>query len=298
MTRTISRPPYGPKRLAVCRILSCATLFCIHINMDYTAFCTLPDEFWAPISLFSYLQIPRLSAEWIITLQIVLLASLGLCVVGVAVRLGATIALLSSVYLMGFVNCFGKVSHGDTIVPFILLILATSRCDDAYAIWPSPKKRDHGDDASIAYRWPIEGVWILFGLIFGAAGIAKLRYGGMEWIFSDNMSHVLRLHYLSPDAPSSNLAHWIADSHYACVTMAAAGVLFESFAPLVVFSRTARLLIVPGIALMMLGFSVLFGFTCHRYVILFIWFIPFDQMPFTALRRTVNLKPQLPAPAS
>jgi hypothetical protein len=180
----------GPERLALCRILTCVMCIYFYIRVDYAAYCLLPDEFWDPISLFKYLRIPRMSVGGVVGIQILFLVSLGLCALGVAARLSATVAMLASAYLLGFGNCFGKVTHGDTIVPFVLFILAASRCGDAFALWPRTRHETARDSARQEdYAWPVQAVWILFGLIFCAAGVAKLRYGGLDRVRSYVSSH-------------------------------------------------------------------------------------------------------------
>lgn len=269
----------GPERLALCRILTCVMCICFYFRVDFAAYCSLPDEFWDPISLFKYLHIPRMSSSGVVSIQLLFLVSLGLCALGVAARLSATVAMLASAYLLGFVNCFGKVTHGSTVVPFVLFILAASRCGDAFVAWPRPRHEADREPARQGdYAWPIQAVWILFGLIFCAAGVAKLRYAGLDWIVSEHMSRVIRIHFLSPDQPPTELAHWIADSHFACIAMASGTIVLETLAPLVVFSRWARILIVPAIAAMLLGMWMLLGFFFYTYSILFIWFIPFDRV--------------------
>lgn len=54
--------------------------------------------------------------------------------------------------------------------------------------------------------------------------------------------------------------------------------MVETLAPLAVFSRLARILVVPSMALMLVGFYLLLGFAPYQYSMLFVWFIPFDRL--------------------
>ena len=84
----------------------------------------------------------------------------------------------------------------------LLAILAFSRCGAAYSIDRLIGKRlgasgrlKRETEPSSEYTWPLRLAWMMWSLEFFAAGVAKLRLGGWEWIVGDQMSLILLTQY-------------------------------------------------------------------------------------------------------
>jgi hypothetical protein len=148
----------------------------------------------------------------------------------------------------------------------------------------SPDKRATRAPAG-EYTWPVRTVWLLTALVFFAAGVAKLRHGGLEWVFSDNMRETLLGQHYVPWPPGP-LGLWIADQHALCVALAAGTVAVETLAPLALVSAAARAVIVPALFLFLVCVDSLFGFAFLPFLAMFVFWIPWDRLATaTRLRR-------------
>jgi hypothetical protein len=177
-------------------------------------------------------------------------------------------------------------------------ILACSRAGDAWSIDAWLKG---GDDVqpSGEYTWPVRAIWVAMSLVFFAAGFAKMRYGGLEWITSNNMSIVLmRALYHSSDAdPLTRAGLAIARRHWLSSALAAATIAIELGFPLTLVSRRARIVLVPAACAMLVGIRVLMGPTFGGFLLAAVFWIPWERVAVRArvdARRFVRRR----APAS
>jgi predicted DCC family thiol-disulfide oxidoreductase YuxK len=117
-------------------------------------------------------------------------------------------------------------------------------------------------------------------LVFAAAGIAKLRYGGLEWVASDNMTIVLRraAYHVSDADPMTTLGLWIADRSWLSRGLAAASLAVELGFISAVFSRTARVFMVPAAFLMLIGIRVLMGPTFGGFLVANVFWVPWSAL--------------------
>lgn len=116
---------------------------------------------------------------------------------GLASRTAASVTAVSMLYLLAMVNSWGKVNHGYHVLGLVLVVLAFSRCGDAWSLDSLLRRRSPKLRAvSIAeqaweYRWPITAMQMSWALMFFFAGWNKLMTSGLEWAFSENMRNTL-----------------------------------------------------------------------------------------------------------
>jgi len=282
--------PASATTLGVCRFITCAHFLNYFWSTDLALWGAVPNVLWMPIYSFQLLQLPHASAATLGVLQIVWKTSLATGALGLFTRLSTSVSCVLGFYLIGLTHSFGKTDHADTVVPLLLLVLACSRCGDAFSFdrriraWRRRNlEADPGVPSSGAYAWPIKTVWMLLGLVFGAAGISKIRNGGVDWIISDSMRNILLKHHYAGYEPASRIGLVIAEYPWVYKPMAAAGMILETLAPLGMLSRIARVTIIPGLLAMILLFRVTHGFSPRPYYAMFAWFIPWSEL-FDTLR--------------
>jgi predicted DCC family thiol-disulfide oxidoreductase YuxK len=117
-------------------------------------------------------------------------------------------------------------------------------------------------------------------LVFFAAGVAKLRHGGIEWFASDNLAIVLtKAHYHVSDAdPIGPWGLWIASSPFASRALAFVSLATEALFPLALVSRRARVVLVPAAFGMLVGIRVLMGPTFGGFLTAFAFWIPWTSV--------------------
>jgi len=259
-----SRFWYGPepaRNLAMARILlAAAGLWVVLSRHDLPGLLAYPPELWAGVSpqrRLRFLMVLALPAER--ALYAGLHLSLLCALLGVAPRWAALASGLLLYHFAPFetiIRTPNPYLRGLTLPCLGLLVVSFSRCGDALALWPrpAPSPPPSGD-----YRWPLRLVQVLFCQIYLFAGWSKLFVTGWSWGSAENVrGHLLALNQaLSADAGSS-LGYAVARHPVACSALAWAGLLLEFAFPLVLWSRTARRVLLPAAALFHLANSVLF----------------------------------------
>ena len=275
----------GPaEALGICRVLFFGTLLLWMWTHDFAPWGAYSSVFWMPIWLFDTFRLPSLPAPTIDAMQAVWKAALFLSAIGLFTRVAMMVAFVLSVYLVGLPHNFGQTQHFDTLVVFACGALAVSRAADAWSLdaWlaslkhPSPWRRP--DDGE--YTWPIRFVWVAMAMIFFAAGYAKLRRSGLEWVFSDNLGLLLQRqqYHVSDGEPWTNWGLWIAQYPWMARSMAGIALATEALFPLVLISRYARLVLVPAGLLFLIGIRALMGPTFEQFMLCYIFWIPWHRL--------------------
>src|SRR5262249_23303427 len=218
----------------------------MYAREDFSAWASVSTAFGLPLPLFTILHLKPLAPDALAALQVVWRASLLLSAVGLFTRASMVVASVLGVYLLGLPHNFGQTYHFDAVLVIAMGILACSRAADACSIdvllRDDPPPTWSGED-----RWPVRAIWVAVALVFFAAGLAKLRYGGLAWITSGNMSILLTraLYHVSDADPLTRAGLWIAGHHWLASAVAAAAVTTEVAFPAALISRPARMVVLP-----------------------------------------------------
>lgn len=269
--------PAAPFDLGAARVLFFTGLAVMYGTIDFSPWGAVSSAFWMPHPLFSALHLTPLPPAALQALQIVWRVSLCTSAIGAATRISTVTAFVLGFYLVGLPHNFGHTYHFDATLVIAMGILACSRCGDA---WSVDARRRAAPAPSGDYRWPIRAVWVAMALVFLSAGIAKLRHGGLEWMFSDNLAIVLtRAAYHVSDAdPITSLGLFIAQHAWLSRGLAITTVVVELGFVSALFSRRARLFFVPAAALMLVGIRVLMGPTFGGFLIANVFWVPWQAV--------------------
>ena len=276
--------PVGPLNLGLCRVLFFGAFLSYYWQRDFSRWVEVPDSFWMPIPLFEILHLSAFPSMLLTVFQSVWMMSLALSSLGLFTRISTISSFVLGIYLIGLPHNFGKTDHSDAIVVIIFGLMAVSRCGDACSIDRLIRKVRQGRDPLVQrsrmsgeYTWPVRAVWLMFALIFFAAGVSKLRHSGLEWIFSDNMAAMLiQAHYSAGPWVSWGLD--LAQYPWLTQLMAASAVTLEVSYPLALFSHRARWVIVPSVFLLQAGIDVLMGPGFKTFLICNLFWIPWDRV--------------------
>jgi hypothetical protein len=276
--------PASPVNLGVSRALFFGGLFLLYAGEDFSLWSTVSSAYWIPIPLFTALHLEPAGAGTLAALQLAWRAALLLSALGVLSRVSMTVAFALGLYLLGLPHNFGQTYHFDALLVIAMGILAGSRAGDAVSVdaWLAGRGTH---EASSEYTWPIRAIWVAMSLVFLAAGLAKLRNGGVAWITSDNMSILLQraLYHVSDADPMTRAGLWIARHHLASSAVAAATVTIEVAFPLALVSRRARLVLVPAAFAMLIGIRVLMGPTFGGFLVANVFWVRWDALAARAV---------------
>jgi hypothetical protein len=277
---------YAPEpalNLSAARVLlAAAGLWVVLSRHDLPSILAYPPELWDGVSPERRL---RFLMVFGVGFERALYALLHLALVGALVGLWPRVACFASGLLLYHFAPFETIIRtpnpylrGLTIPCLGLLVMSFSRCGDALAVWPRPRERPgpSGD-----YRWPLRLVQVLFCQIYLFAGWSKLFTTGWSWASAENVrGHLLALNQALVAPPSASLGYAVAAHPLACSALAWAGLALEFAFPLVLFSSTARWVLLPAAALFHAANSVLFRIFFQNAPLLLL-FVDWDA----ALRR-------------
>jgi predicted DCC family thiol-disulfide oxidoreductase YuxK len=270
--------PETSENLGAARAIFFAGVLLLYGWEDLSAWGDVDRAFWMPVWAFARFGItPAGSAvleliEWLFKLAL-------LCgAIGVAPRLASGVACVLGFYLLGLPHNFGQTYHFDALLVFVFGILAVARSGDAVSIKALRESRRRAPSGE--YRWPVRLAWLTMATVFCAAGLSKLRHSGLEWAFSENMSVILtKAHYGRSDAdPMVDWGLFIARSPVLSQGLALVSLVVETAFPLALVSRHARLLLVPGAFMMLVGIRVLMGPTFGGFLLVFAFWIPWTAV--------------------
>lgn len=216
------------------------------------------------------------------------MASLVTSAVGLATRLSTWIAFLSGTILFWLPHNFGKTHHGDAALFFLLMILAVSRSGRSWSVdaWLARRRGRSPLDASTLDEesgWPLRLIQVLFIWVFFAAGLSKAGHAGLDWALSNHLSTLLVRHHYT-HTPLVDWGFWIAQQKELCQVLGLFTLLLELACPLALFSRRARLMVIPLLAALQAGNALLLGVRFNTFVPLYLAWIPWTAVLARARR--------------
>ena len=274
--------PEWPDNLGLCRLLFFGLLLAFYLPVSHVGWGSVPASFRNPIWLFERLHLPILSDSALGVCVVAWKVALALSCVGLLTRVGTAVAFALGFYLIGVPYNFGKTDHMTAIVVWTMLILALSRCGDAWSLDALIRRRRGALAAappSGEYRWPVRAVWVVMATIFFAAGMAKVIQGGPAWVFSDHMAISLVQRYYDVNAPPP--LDWglrVARHPWLARGMAAGSVALELAAPLALFSRRLRRVVPWMLLAMQVGIGLLMDVWFTRFMIVYLFWVPWDRV--------------------
>jgi hypothetical protein len=266
--------------LGICRILFFLCVLIFNMPRNVESWGNVSRLFWRPVWLFKVFHLPLFTSAHLRIFVMAWGISLALSCVGLFTRASTIFALVMGTYLLGLPHNFGKVSHGDPILIFTMLIFAISRCGDGFSIDAlirkyrrKPKPRRSGE-----YTWPIRMAWIMLSIVFCAAGATKLIRSGTAWVTSDNLQMLLLQHYFTLTNPPTQIGLLIARHPMLCHVLAAMTIVVELSFPLSLFSRRLRRVLVPAAFFMQVGIGIAMGVYFTQFMISYLFWIPWRRI--------------------
>lgn len=254
--------PARPGPLGLCRALFFVTLLLrVAPGLNSAAWADVPRVFWMPTDLFAVLHLGVASPVVLTLLDLTWCGALALACVGLWTRAATAVAFVLGVYLLGLPQCFGKIDHWSGLLVLTMGVLALARTGDAWSIDAHLRwRRGAAPPApSGEYRWPIETARLLLVLVFFAAGIAKLRQGGLAWMSAENMRAILLTPHYANDRTLPELGLIAAESPLFCSLLALATIVAEAGAPLALLGGPVAGVVVGTLFAMQIGIATLLG---------------------------------------
>jgi hypothetical protein len=243
-----------PERLAMLRVLT-GTFALTYLLVRLPVFLQLDDRRrgFEGVGLAALLGGPVPSGVVDVTIIATACAGIGY-VTGWRFRVVGPVFAFGMLALGSYRASWGQLLHFENLMVLYLLIVAFSPAADAWSL--DARRRGRGGSPSAAYGWPIALAAVVLVTAYVIAGIAKLRYGGVDWVVGDTLrNHVAysaaRLELLG--GTPSPLAGWAVRIDGVWPLAAAAAIAIELAAPVALIGGRARTAWVIATWLMHLG---------------------------------------------
>tara|TARA_Y100000768_G_scaffold388592_1_gene385423 strand:+ start:3529 stop:4437 length:909 start_codon:yes stop_codon:yes gene_type:complete len=232
------------------------------------------DELWKPESFFQFFSLDLVKSLYFEDMDKVFIFSLLMCAFGISFRLFSIVAFFLALFLIGVPINFGKVHHSNFLPLFFIGFFIFSKYSGVISVDALLKKiffKKSEPKESLYYMLPFQMMLVHFSSIYFASGFQKMRFSGLDWIFSDNMRTIILTRPTVTELGAS-----ITYYPKLAIMLAMITVFFELFSPLALFHRYTKFIFVGGIMAMHIGAKATLGahgdFT--PYVLSLLVFIP------------------------
>lgn len=250
-----------PESLGWIRIVTCGILLTSTVWEDLASSALLPAELRHPMGVMQFFyavpMFDRFAAggealtafKWL-TASVLFLGMIG-CWTRVVIPSGALCYLL----LGGTLRSYSHLFHTGLLPLYLMAILMWTPCGDGWSfdrLWRRYRSRPVplAGSPSPIYGWSRYACWLTIALAYEAAGLSKLRNGGLFWWDATNIRALLYWGSLNPMPFDWGLSLRLSSAPD--ILFALLGIvvlLFELSFVLVLFSSTARR-ILPAAAVM------------------------------------------------
>jgi hypothetical protein len=271
--------PADPRALAICRMLVFWRAWPGLYVRDYSMYADFKSSAWYPVSFFRDGLVPLLDSSGLQLLSLASTVATGLALIGFAYPIAAPVAALTTLYLNGVPQNFGKVDHGDNLFVFALLVFAFARAADAWsvdALLSRLFRKSPRPAPSARYRWPQRFIAVLIVTMYAAAGTSKLMKSGWQWALSDSFRNLLLRHHFTHHPPTQ-IGVWIARSPGLCRALALGALLTELASPLALFGRWFGALLLGALFLLQVSIWLVIGVRFSPMLPLFACLLPWHE---------------------
>ncbi len=198
--------------------------------------------------------------------------------------------------MIGLQFNYGYLHWAHAVAPIVMGVLALAPCGDAVSLDAIIRKYATGHVAGPGgqYQWPIQLVRVIFVTVFLAAGLAKLRAAGFEWVTSDTLrNYLLENQYVfradAVTAWSRPLADWLILRPSLCRILAGLVLTLELTAPAALVSRRTRMWLIPALFGFQIGNALLlYQDFFFAYLGLYAFWAPWPPARSTSSRRSMT----------
>lgn len=120
---------------------------------------------------------------------------------------------------------------------------------------------------------------IFFCIVFFSTGWAKLNEGGVNWVFSDSLRHMLNVQNFANANTIlfdffQSINHWLMEYPSLCMLLALDTILIELLTPIALFSVRASRLVILHLVLMQIGITVVMYINFSSWYIIYLFWLP------------------------
>jgi Vitamin K-dependent gamma-carboxylase len=234
--------PAPPERLAALRMLvvGYAAVFLALQWSTLWHLDALPTRQFEPVGVLWWMHSPMGSPTLHIIMVVLAVVTIGALVGWRWAITGPLFAVLFTI-VTTYNLSFGHVRHTEHVVLGHVVVLALSPAADVWALGHrGPVSRR---EPQARFGWPVKVMAIITVLSYTLAGIAKLRYGGWDWLTGASLRNQVAYDNLRKallGAPYAHLGGWAVGHGWLFAPMAVGSLAAELGAVLALFGGRLR----------------------------------------------------------
>ena len=181
-----------------------------------------------------------------------------LTLIGLLTRTSAFVFALSNWIFVAHEYSYAEEHHAGAIFCIFLLLFAFSPSGRVLSVdallrrMRSTEKDSRGTKTAEAAIWPLKFIFVLLAMTYFSAGLAKVMYGGLEWMNGYTLQQILLAAAVQREIP---MGIWLAQQHTLCVLLSIFTIFFELFFFVSLF--------VPSIGRLFLASGIMFHIGLH-----------------------------------
>jgi hypothetical protein len=211
-----------------------------------------PAALFDPVAVVGWLHRPP-GPTALVSVEVVGLVGVALVVSRRAPRLGFASAWVALLVLAALWGSSGKVMHNDVLPLLVAFPLLFADAPGSSAV-----------DRSVRWGWPPRAALSVLATVYFLTGAQKVRHSGLRWVFSDNLSWVLR----QGTSPLGHRLNHVIASHGALTRGFALGALtLELTAPVLLAVRRTRLPFAAAVTVLHLSIWLLLGLDYYGWAL-------------------------------
>ena len=199
--------------------------------------------------------LPHLPAPVLVAIQVAGLVGVALVLTRREPSLGFALSWSSLLVLAGLWGASGKFHHNDVLLLTAAFPVLFARLPRSAARQATPRPDGMRE---VAWGWPPRAALAVVACVYFLTGLQKVRHSGLAWVFSDNMSWVLRQGADSSPV-STDLVRVLAETPVLPQLLAGGALALELAAPLLLFWRPTRLVFAATVTAMHLSIWACLG---------------------------------------
>ncbi len=285
----LNKIPASSFNLGFCRFLFCLFIL-VFVKFRLSYFSSLPDIFWFPNGIFSYL--PFLAPPANLSYIVLLYYLSGVCAcLGFLTLITLPMFALTATFCLGYEYNFVFGASAKSVLVLALWLIAFSKAGDSFSLDSILKKirrpKGHSLKDSFEYSWPVAAIRLYVVFIWTSTGLQKIIISGKAWLSGAYLQSLF-----SSDLMPSYLAEFfvkISSSSLLCQIISIGVISFELLSVAVLFKRTRNLMVIGQILFTIFN-SVVFGTRLHTWLILSIFLFDFSYLSSALSRFAEHFK--------
>ncbi len=203
-------------------------------------------------------------------------------VIGLATRASALVFALGNWFFVALRYSYAEEHHPEALLCLFLLLLAFAPSGERLSIDAllrhfRANKHDRSSSRNMVSHtamWPLLMMQVLLAFAYFSTGIAKLAYGGFEWMNGYTLQRYMLANAINFER---SVGIWLAQQYELCYILSVATILFEVFFFICLFFRKTVPIFLIGGVLLHVGIFVTMSAPFFQHIVLYLVFIDFER---------------------